>query len=183
MKRVFKFSITKCLLSTLMLSATYASAQSANNQQLYEQGLNTIKQGYEAKNNALMNKGVAMMEKAANAGHGEAAFNVAAFHHGMGGLPADRNKECLWVTKAAKLSYVNAYWGAASCSVRGISSEANPNEYVAKIMPWMRKIAAEDTADDAQDARNFIADYENAKGSQRRQTLGDLINKFNSLGK
>lgn len=173
---------TKLLLLIIVLN-TSAIAQNLNSQALYEQGLSTIKQGYEEKNNAIMNKGVAMLEKAANAGHGEAAFNVSAFHHGMGGLPADKEKECFWVAKAAKLSYVNAYWGAASCSVRGISSESNPNEYMAKLLPWLRKIAIEDTGEEAQQAKDIIAEYDNSKGSQRRVTIGSLINKFNSLNK
>ncbi len=167
----------------MILLNTSALAQNLNSQTLYEQGLNTIKKGYEEKNNAIMNKGVAMLEKAANAGHGEAAFNVSAFHHGMGGLPANKEKECFWVAKAAKLAYVNAYWGAASCSVRGISSESNPNEYMAKLLPWLRKIATEDTGEEAQQAKEIIVEYENSKGSQKRMTIGDLINKFNSFGK
>ncbi|MEF8709809.1 MAG: hypothetical protein V5B38_13425 [Candidatus Accumulibacter propinquus] len=158
------------LLFHLSLSPALANADLVK-------GAELIKSGLDTKDQKLMDRGAAILARAANSGNAECAFNLSVYYTGIApGLPNDREKKCYWVTKAANMGYAEAYFGAASCAM---GDKTDPATFEAKMLPWIRKIATNgDTEEARRDARATIDEWEQAKRDKKTVTLGDILAKM-----
>ncbi len=143
---------------------------------LADEGLNTLAAGYKAKDKPRMDKGLALLERAAAQGNGEAAFNLAAFYSGVvTSDTADKAKSCTWTLRAAQLKHVEAYFGAAHCAMREATPANKAAVFENSVLPWLRRVAHESSdADDVAEARRVISDWDEAKGARRNLSLNDL---------
>ena len=152
----------------LILYITQVCA-SATQKEDFDCGMDLIRQGATAYDKTLVERGVVQLKKAANAGHAEAAYGLHYVYGGYLGqvFPKDEDKQCFWVEKAAKMKFVEAYFGAASCAMRGYD-ENDPAILEKRAVPWLRKIAAEGKKEDAEKAKTMLKDFELAIRAAQR---------------
>lgn len=162
-------------------SGNETSTRDAQRKNQVDRALDVFKSGYEANDNAKINQGIKMLENAANNGSGEAAFNLAALFAVESSPWVDQKKACIWTLRAANLAYVNSYWGAASCELKGKRSENKMLAYDRYAMPWVRKLAAEGDEEDRKQAKEMIEEWDRAMAQSANGeavALGSLFSVF-----
>lgn len=149
----------------------------------FEKAFQVVKEGFTTGDKATLDKGIKMLETAANQGSGESAFNLAVLYQ----LPqfADESKKCFWSMKAARLNYVNAYYSAAICEMKANKGGDKMTTLDKYAMPWIAKIAKEDTPEEQAKAQEILSEWAKAKqelaqnkGSGGAVRLGDLFSAF-----
>ena len=149
----------------------------------FEKAFKVVEEGYTTGDKTILDKGIKMLEAAANRGSAESAFNLAALYQSP--QFADESKKCLWSMKAAQLHYVNSYYAAASCEMkanRGGDKMTTLDKYA---MPWIAKIAKEDTPEEQAKAQEILDEWAAAKKELAKSKnsggvvrLGDLFAAF-----
>ncbi len=143
---------------------------------LADEGLNTLAAGYKAKDKPRMEKGLALLERAAGLGNGEAAFTLAAFYSGVvTSDTADKAKSCVWTLRAAQLKHVEAYFGAAHCALREATPANKTAVFESNALPWLRRLVLESTdVGDVAEAQRVVTEWNDAKSAHRNLSLNDL---------
>jgi TPR repeat protein len=160
----------------LPIQFVHAKENSAS-QAVVDKAIEQLAAGVKGHSDKEFQSGLSKLKKLGEAGNGSAAFNVSVVYSGITPeFPKDEEKRCYWLNKAAELGYVDAYYGAAFCSMRGENS--SPVAYEKKMLPWIRKIAAEGNAEEREEALADIKEWEHAKSSSGSINLNDLISKL-----
>ncbi len=150
-----------------------------------KKALEVLVAGVKSGNGKQTIEGEKMLESLANAGNGNAAFNLSAYYHfDLPGKPPDKEKECYWVLKAAKLGTPEAYSGAFVCSAN--KGRDKVDSFVNYQVPWARKMASEGNESDRAMAQEILTAYENAKredAARSRTSIASILDRLNSLAK
>jgi hypothetical protein len=151
-----------------------------------QRNLELIADGHKRGNQVVMNQGVSGLERLANNGNADAAWNLSAFHlFDLPGKPPNKVLQCKWGLKAAQMGAVDAYFTAADCS-KTMGKNA-VDSFVNYQIPWIRKIASSGTAEDKEWADGVLREYELALQESRRPagklSLGAVLKKLDDIGR
>lgn len=168
----------KIIVATICISlSVYSHAEEEIKNPKTEEALHKLVDGVKANDKKMIQEGIKEVEKQANNGDSQAAFNLGVYYSMVA---KDEENKCKWYLKAAEMDNPDSLPGAIMCSIR--KGNNNDDFFVKNTMPLVYKQRDIGTTEDKELAEEIIVEYEKAIKSKKRLTIGDLIDKINALG-
>lgn len=170
----------KAIAVAAIMAATLSVAAA---EESIDADLQLLADGYKSGNKAMMQQGIARLEKKANAGNASAAFNLSAYYSGVVTQGTrDDDAKCKWAMMAAKRNFVDAYSAAITCELRKTSEGNRAAVFDRDAIPWIRKMAAESKdPEEIKMASDILVAWDDAKRTRGPVTLGGLISGLGAL--